>query len=62
MCDLPGPGIEPVSPALAGGFLTTASPGKSLFLHSTVDGHLGSFRFGDIMNTEAMNILGSVFW
>ena len=28
MWDLPGPGIEPVSPALAGGFLTTAPPGK----------------------------------
>ena len=28
MWDLPGPGLEPVSPALAGGFLTTASPGK----------------------------------
>ena len=27
--DLPGPGLEPVSPALAGGFLTTAPPGKS---------------------------------
>ena len=31
MWDLPGPGLEPVSPALAGGFLTTAPPGKSLF-------------------------------
>ena len=31
MWDLPGPGIEPLSPALAGGFLTTAPPGKSLF-------------------------------
>ena len=30
MWDLPGPGIEPVFPALAGGFLTTAPPGKSL--------------------------------
>ena len=30
MWDLPGPGIEPVSPALAGGFLTTAPPGKPL--------------------------------
>ena len=30
MWDLLGPGIEPVSPALAGGFLTTAPPGKSL--------------------------------
>ena len=26
--DLPGPGIEPVSPALAGGFFTTEPPGK----------------------------------
>ena len=30
MWGLPGPGIKPVSPALAGGFLTTAPPGKSL--------------------------------
>ena len=29
MWDLPGPGLEPVSPALAGGFLITAPPGKS---------------------------------
>ena len=29
MWDLPRPGFEPVSPALAGGFLTTASPGTS---------------------------------
>ena len=28
MWDLPGPGLEPVSPALAGGFLTPAPPGK----------------------------------
>ena len=28
--DLPGPGIEPVSPALARGFLTTEVPGKPL--------------------------------
>ena len=26
--DLPGPGLEPVFPALAGGFLTTEPPGK----------------------------------
>ena len=26
--DLPGPGIEPVSPVLAGGFFTAAPPGK----------------------------------
>ena len=29
MWDLPGPGLEPVSPALAGGFLTTAPPGEA---------------------------------
>ena len=29
MWDLPRPGLEPMSPALAGGFLTTAPPGKS---------------------------------
>ena len=28
MCDLPRPGLEPVSPALAGRFPTTAPPGK----------------------------------
>ena len=30
MWDLPGPGIESMSPALAGGFLTNAPPGNSL--------------------------------
>ena len=29
MWNLPAPGIEPISPALAGGFLSTAPPGKS---------------------------------
>ena len=32
MWDLPRPGIEPMSPALAGRFLTTVPPGKSLYL------------------------------
>ena len=34
--DLPNPGIEPssfVSPALAGGFFITASPGKPVFVY-----------------------------
>ena len=26
--DFPDPGVEPASPAFAGGFFTTASPGK----------------------------------
>ena len=32
MCNLPGSGIEPMSPALAGEFFTTEPPGKPLFL------------------------------
>ena len=32
MWDLPKPGLEPASPALAGGFSTTAPPGKTLML------------------------------
>ena len=28
MWDLPGPGVEPMSPALAGGFFTTEPRGK----------------------------------
>ena len=34
MWDLPGPGIEPVSPALAGGFLTTVPPGREVLIFS----------------------------
>ena len=30
---IPRPGIEPLSPVLAGGFLTTGPPGKSPHLH-----------------------------
>ena len=37
--DLPRPGLEPVSPALAGGFSTTAPPGKPFNLPFN-DGHL----------------------
>ena len=33
MWDLPRPGLEPVSPALAGRFSTTAPPGKPLCLY-----------------------------
>ena len=34
MWDLPRPGLEPVSPALAGRFSTTVPPGKPLFCFS----------------------------
>ena len=36
MWDLPRPGLEPVSPALAGRFSTTAPPGKPLYLFNIV--------------------------
>ena len=32
MWDLPGPGLEPMCPALAGRFLTTAPPGKPMLV------------------------------
>ena len=37
MWDLPRPGLEPVSPALAGRFSTTAPPGKPK--HIVLNGH-----------------------
>ena len=36
MWDLPSPGLEPMSPALAGGFLTTVPPGKAQIYHFEV--------------------------
>ena len=47
MWDLPGPGMEPVSPALAGGFLTTEPPGKPSpfsFIQLSIKGLLLSQR------------------
>ena len=55
MWDLPGPGIEPVSPALAGGFLTTAPPGKSLLVsykaHSLGENLQGIMIIQNTLNT-----------
>ena len=36
MWNLPGPGLKPMSPALAGGFLASVQPGKSLQVFSSV--------------------------
>ena len=36
MWDLPGPGIEPISSALAGEFLTTGPPGKACLVFFNV--------------------------
>ena len=64
MWDLPRPGLEPVSPALAGRFSTAAPPGKPhiFFIHSSVDGHLGGFHVLAIANSAAMNIGVRVFF
>ena len=35
--NLPGPGIEPMSPASAGGFLSTVPPGQSLQLQTSFE-------------------------
>ena len=44
MRNLPGPGIKPMSPAIADRFLTTGPPGKSIFNYFVRERHLtGSF-------------------
>ena len=45
MWDIPGPGIEPLSPALAGIFFTTEPPGKPRLLYFKMDG-LSIFLLG----------------
>ena len=49
MWDLPEPGLVPVSPALAGGFLTAAPPGKPVNRHSNAG----------VSNPWASDLLGS---
>ena len=59
MWDLPGPGLEPVSPALAGGFLTTAPPGKPLAWYTSFNfkktDKLWSFGLGYLADILKMN-------
>ena len=45
MWDLPGPGLEPMSPALAGRFLTTPPPGKPPFFSFLKNESLPSVLF-----------------
>ena len=52
MWDIPGPGLEPVSPALAGGFLTTVPTGKSLCLFFKVRLEY----FFDVLPSELMTV------
>ena len=55
MWDLPRPGLEPVSPELAGGFLTTAPPGKSPEVLNLWD--LGAFKGSDLEGQCPKSIL-----
>ena len=56
MQDLPGPGIEPMSPAMAGGLLTTEPPGKS---SSTVSGISDSGVPGKVNNYHRREGIGT---
>ena len=55
--DLPNPEIEPMSPALSGGFFTTEPPGKPFFLNQlSVDVHLGHFYVLAVANSAAITL------
>ena len=55
---LPGPGIEPVSPALAGRFLPTAPPGKACLVEYIRSVHLagdtGGFPHSSVGKSSAL--------
>ena len=57
MWDLPGPGLEPVSPALAGGFLTTVPPGKPCVCYFLMSPFCLSSIYLAVMFIEAQSIL-----
>ena len=67
MWDPPGPGLEPVCPALAGGLLTTAPPGKPsstvLYVNLPKDSSRGELELGpdlELLDTQALLVgLGS---
>ena len=48
MWNPPGPGIEPVSPALVRGFFTTEPPGKPIWAVITESQGLGRLQTADI--------------
>ena len=54
------PGMKPMFPALAGRFLSTVPPEKSpyhIFIHSSVDGHLGCSHTLEVVNNTVLPIL-----
>ena len=68
MWDLPRPGLEPVSPALAGRFSTTAPPGKppKYFLkgkmhHESIVVLTIQFKIKDFSLTHLVSVFVSLF-
>lgn len=58
MWNLSRPGIEPVSPALAGKFLSTESPGKSRYLFKSVFSFpLDIFSEKELLHRMVVNFL-----
>ena len=61
--DLPDPGIKPVSlmsPALAGGFLALAPPGKLIYIYTYFYSFLGFLSF--IGYYKILNIVPNAIW
>ena len=56
MWDLPRPGLEPVSPALAGRFLTTAPPGKPSCISFDIHFSVGSIPMSGITGSYSTRI------
>ena len=59
MWNLPGPGIELVSPALAGGLLSTVPPGKSRAKFSSDSFHDTVLQ---IMKMYQIKFTASIWW
>ena len=58
MWDLPGQGLEPVSPALAGRFLTTEPPGKSQRIFQWIEVIISQFSENSFLFKYILGIHG----
>jgi len=63
MWDLPRPGMEPMSPALAGGFFTTEPPGKprSEFYRALGEASQTQSMFGWRVGDFLLRLAGPIF-
>ena len=62
MWDLPRPGLEPVSPASAGGFSTTAPPGKPLSVYFQSAWEPGHFYMMPCFSSQALSHFFGPLW